>query len=219
MTITEIRGLRYPDEYVVKFFFKCGLDTTPGHVVEPGSGNGNNLALFSAYGWNVTGIDVLQSATDDAVANFADADGARFLTRDLNEGLPADYSGTIDCLSLANVINYLERSNLDRLLDEFAGWLAPDAWVFLRTRTPKDYRFARGREVGRHAFVLDTAETGEAGLLNVFYEQHELVDHLVGRLGVSPETLVCLQVDAQNPQGGRIVSNSDLVMWGRRSAS
>ena len=55
-TIKELKGLRFPDEYVIKFFFKSGLHASPGRVVEFGCGNGNNLSLFRAYGWDVTGL-------------------------------------------------------------------------------------------------------------------------------------------------------------------
>ena len=50
MKITELRGLRFPDDYIVKMFFKEGLHRAPGRVLELGCGSGNNLSLFSAFG-------------------------------------------------------------------------------------------------------------------------------------------------------------------------
>lgn len=40
-----LRGLRFPDDYIVKMFFKEGLQHHPGKVLELGCGNGNNLIL------------------------------------------------------------------------------------------------------------------------------------------------------------------------------
>lgn len=198
---------------MIRFFYKAGLDKRTGHVVEAGAGNGNNLALFAEYGWKVTGIDLLEEATADAAANFAHHSDAKFLTHDLDEGLPPGLDTPIDCLSLANVINYLPRENYERLLAQFADMLSPGAWIFLRTRTPQDYRFGRGEQVAPDAFILDTTETGENGLLNVFYEETQMAADFIDVLGVDPDSIVTLYVDHQNLQQGQVISNSDLIMW------
>ena len=43
-SIREFRGLKFPDEFLTRFFFKYGHDRRTGRVVELGCGNGNNLA-------------------------------------------------------------------------------------------------------------------------------------------------------------------------------
>ena len=218
MRVSQIQGLKYPDSYVIRFFFKEGLHRRPGRVLEPGCGNGNNLLLFADYGWGVTGIDVDEPALAAAESNFARLAGAapyRFHARDLDDGLPEEVAGPYDCLCLANIVCYLDRARCAGLLSELGGRLAAGAAVFLRTRTPGDYRYGRGREVGENAFALDISETGEEGALNVFYHRHELVDLMVEGLRVSPETLKIHQVEFQNHQNGVLISNADLVLWGR----
>ena len=41
--IHKINGLKFPDEYIIKFFFNEKLEKKRGKVLELGCGNGNNL--------------------------------------------------------------------------------------------------------------------------------------------------------------------------------
>ena len=85
-TIAELRGLRFPDEYVVKMFFKEGLHKAPGIVLEMGCGNGNNLLLFAAFGWSVTGVDYDAAALEDAKFNLEGQ--GDWIECDLSKSLP-----------------------------------------------------------------------------------------------------------------------------------
>lgn len=46
MRLSDIDGLKFPDEYVIKFFFKEGLHKNSAKVLELGCANGNNARLF-----------------------------------------------------------------------------------------------------------------------------------------------------------------------------
>jgi hypothetical protein len=46
MNIKKIEGLKFPDEYLIRFFFKNKLFNKKGDVIEFGCANGNNLSLF-----------------------------------------------------------------------------------------------------------------------------------------------------------------------------
>jgi hypothetical protein len=50
MDIRNTLGLKFPDEYVTRFYFKKGLQSLAGTALELGCGNGNNLALFYVSG-------------------------------------------------------------------------------------------------------------------------------------------------------------------------
>jgi hypothetical protein len=54
-SIAELRGLRFPDIYVVRMFFKERLQRELGRVLELGCGNGINLLLFAEFDWDVMG--------------------------------------------------------------------------------------------------------------------------------------------------------------------
>ncbi len=57
--------------------------------------------------------------------------------------------------------------------------------------------------------------TGEKGALNVFWQEHELLELLRDTLGLPPERQAILRVDYDNVQDGRLIRNSDIVLWGR----
>ena len=56
--INNFKGLKFPDEYLTRFFFKEKLYKKKNNVLELGCGNGNSLNLFYQYGWDTIGIDI-----------------------------------------------------------------------------------------------------------------------------------------------------------------
>jgi len=65
MMLKNIRGLKYPDIYITRFFFKEILHKSPGKVLELGCGNGSNLTLFVEYNWNVYGLSNSKNYLDE----------------------------------------------------------------------------------------------------------------------------------------------------------
>lgn len=214
--LAALRGLRFPDAAVMRMFFKAGLHRAPGRVLELGCGSGNNLLLFRAFGWEVAGIDIDAALLADARHNLGDTFPAPDLRcADLVQTLP-DFVAGFDALLLPNLINYLPRAACEERLCECALLLRPGGMFFLSARTPQDWRYGRGRAVEAEGFVLDTAVTGEQGLLNVFYDRPALLALLTEHFGPLDAPVV-LHQRFDNPQGGEIVSNDDIVVWGRRS--
>jgi SAM-dependent methyltransferase len=209
--IPEIRGLRFPDAFVIRHFFKHGLDKKPGRVIELGSGTGNNLALYQAYGWEVTGVDYDQPSLDEADWNLRGK--AKLIQADLSQGLPK-LDGGYDVFLAPNIINYIPKAAAERVLTESRALIAAGTPVFLSSRLVDDYRYGRGEEVEPDTFRLNITETGEGGLLQAFYTAHGLVDMLVRTLGLSERTELMQTFD--NVQGGKTVRhNSDLIVWGK----
>ena len=216
LALPELRGMRFPDEYVVRMFFKERLHTAPVHVLELGSGSGNNLMLFQQYGWRTTGIDIDPASLDDARHNLGQAvlAPATLIQADLSSGL-RDLPQACDAILLPSVNYYIPRQGFETLLRQCKDLLKPGGVLYLRSRTTADWRFARGREVERNGFVLDCPETGERGLLNVFYEAAELLEMLAA--GIGPlEGQASLRVRYENLQSGSVIANDDIVIWGRR---
>jgi len=219
MKLPQIRGLKYPDEFVIKFFFKHTLHTRTGNVLELGCGNGNNLHLFHEYGWSAIGLDVSRESLDDAEHNFSSVQPQesrhQFIQRDLTNGMGGASSAKFDVILLANILCYIPRSSVINVLQELNQRATPGALVFLRTRNTRDYRYQRGEEIERNGFYLAETETGEKGLLNVFYDEWEMVDMLRENLKLDMNTAEVLRVDFQNPQQGVVVDNSDIIIWGQ----
>jgi len=209
-TITEIRGLKFPDEFVIRHFFKQGLADKAGRVLELGSGTGNNLALYVQYGWTVTGVDYDPSALEDARWNLGDE--PVLIQADLSGGLP-ELDGRFDALIIPNLLCYLRLEQARAVLDGLRPHLAPGCHVFVRTRLIDDYRYGRGALIEAAGFLLDTPETGEAGLFNLFYTPAGLIALLDKSLGLTERQELAVRFD--NVQAGRRVpGNSDLVVWG-----
>jgi Protein-L-isoaspartate carboxylmethyltransferase len=209
--LREIRGLKFPDEFVVRHFFKRGLDGRPGRVLELGSGTGNNLALYAGHGWRVTGVDYDAAALSDARWNLGEA--AELIQADLAKGAPK-LAGTFDALIIPNLLCYLTLAQARAVLAGLRPALAPTCEVFVRTRLTDDYRYGRGVQEEPDGFRLATPETGEAGLFNRFYTPDGLVTLLGETLGLTDRT--ALRVRFDNLQAGQLVAdNSDLVVWGR----
>jgi SAM-dependent methyltransferase len=209
--LRDLRGLKYPDEYVVRWFFKRGLHQRHGRMLELGCGVGNNLGLPLAYGWSVEGVDLSPAALADARHNLGD--GPALIHADLSRGLPAEARGPYDAVMIPNLLCYLTLGQAETVLAQARARLNPGADIFLRTRLLDDHRAGRGAEIDVRTWRLDTPETGEAGLINRFYDEAELVGVLREGLGLTDP--VALKVRFDNPQAGVVVTNSDLVVWGR----
>ena len=209
--LPEIRGLKFPDEFVVRHFFKRGLQDRPGRVLELGCGVGNNLGLYQAFGWRITGLDYDKDALADARWNLGD--GPELIQADLAHGAP-NLDGPFDALIIPNLLCYLTAAQARAMLTGFRPALASGCEVFVRTRLVDDYRYGRGTEEEPDGFRLATPETGEAGLFNRFYTPCGLVALLKETLKLTDVTELSARFD--NIQAGRRVpGNSDLVVWGR----
>jgi SAM-dependent methyltransferase len=218
MKIPDLRGLKFPDEYVIKFFFKEGLDRISGDVVEFGCGNGNNLILFYQYGWNVTGLDINGESLENAQHNFTKIstnNKFRFIQQDIAKGIYNVLDRQFDAILLPNIIYYIPRRSVNLLLSQVANLIKSGTKIFLRTRGIKDYRYGRGRIVERNGFILEVEETGEFGSLNVFYYEYELIDLLRNHLGLAESSIQVFTVESVNLQKGVPIYNADIVIWGR----
>ena len=210
-TLREIKGLKFPDAFVTRWFFKQGLDRRPGRMLELGSGTGNNLALPLAYDWAVTGVDLQSGALADARFNLGDA--PKLIEADLSKGLPALDDAPFDAVMIPNLLCYLRTVEAERVLSALVAQLAPNADVFLSTRLIDDHRYAKGEEVEPRTWRLATEETGEAGLINRFYDAGELEALLARTLGLYD--IAALHAHFENIQAGGRVANSDLIVWGK----
>ena len=218
-TLPELQGLKFPDEFVIKFFYKEGFDKKAGQVLELGCGNGNNLLLFYQYGWSTLGIDYDEKSLEQGNFNFKqyhhiNADFA-FKKFDLNNGVQGN-DNQFDVILMPNVFCYISRQAMIKCLTDACKLLKDKGAFFLRMRSVDDYRYGRGQLVEKNGFRLNISETGEKDLLNVFYHEFELVDMLRNYLKVDENSLKALRVKFDNWQNNIFIpGNDDIVIWGR----
>lgn len=214
--IAKLRGLRYPDEYLIRMFYKLGLAGRTGHVLELGCGSANNLLHFAAHQWQTTGIDISPECVADGTHNLKTCGlSGTLVQHDLDRGLPP-LSGPFHALLAPSTLYYLRRESVWTCLHQVRPLLAPGAALYLRMRLPDDHRAGRGTAApGANAWCLDCDYTGEAGLLNVFWDEYELLALLDQTLGLQPHQLTRLRVAYDNLQCGRVTRNSDIILWGQ----
>lgn len=216
--LPRILGMKYPLENVVRFFFKLGLDQRVGSVLELGCGNGNNLTLFYQYGWNVVGVDISPALLEQAEANFQlfDVPGCtrHFVEHDISKGLAGVIDGQFDVILLSGILPYILREESVRVLRDLHSLARRGAHVYLNVRSVGDYRFRRGEEVGHNSYRLAIKETGECGLINTFFHEHEISELLHANLGIEAQTMQVMHDDYQNIQCDQMVSNRDIIIWG-----
>lgn len=216
MRLRDTLGLKFPDEYIVRFFFKESLPSRSGTVLELGCSNGNNLMLFYEYGFDVTGVDIGKEAIDRAHHNF-DARGSefrnrfRFIQQDMQAYLELD-ENAYDVVLLPSSLYYLPEAGVESVLKQVRRNLHPGSIFFLRMRTPEDYRFGNGTRVSQRSWRLQTSVTGERDSVITFYSVTEF-SAMLSELWKPTRTVWCT-CRFENPQGGVMVPNDDFVVWG-----
>ncbi len=216
MHIKDLNGLKYPDDYFIKFFFKNKLHLTKGlNILELGSSNGNNLMLCYEYDNNVLGVDMDSSLTNYAESNFNLLNGNgsfKFYNSDMRIFCNKHKNINVDVLVLANSIYYIAKKDFINLLINLKknSIVKPGSLIFLRFRDCDDYRNGNGIQVGDNAFILDTFD--ERGVFCQFYETKERIDILIEELCL--RCFSVLKVKYQNLENNKKVDNSDVVIWG-----
>jgi SAM-dependent methyltransferase len=220
--LKDLEGLKFPDEFVTRFFFKEGLDKKKGRVLELGCGNGNNLSMFYQYGWDVTGVDIDKGIIGKAKNNFDKCQNLygfknayNFYAKDMVNFAAAQHDSIFDVLVLAGSVDYLDYPQIIKLLSLIKEnkIMKDGSWIFIRLRTPHDYRYGRGERCGEKTFKLTIKETGEQGCLLTFLTESELIALLEVNFYFKYKQIFHSNFD--NLQNGYMVSNANIIFWGQ----
>ncbi len=224
--LKHIKGLKYPDDYFIKFFFKKKLHTRVNlKFLEFGCGNGNNLILPFIYGNanTVIGIDYDKILIEYAKYNFnllANEQNGHYIfyADDMSYFAALNRLINADVLSLPNIVNYLPREVYFEFLKNCKNnrLYKKGANFFIRYRTPRDFRYGLGKRVGYNCYKIDENNdiTGEKGAINCFYTEHEMLDLLKEYIGLMDYHL--FHIDFENiAANGDTILNSDIVIWGK----
>lgn len=217
--LVELEGLKYPDEMVTRFFFKNGLHQRSGRVLELGCGNANNLSLFSAYGWEVAGLDLSPALLSQGSRNFQRLGllTPRLVAADLNDQIPE--FGEVDVLLLPSSLYYVHVERARQLMAEMAQKLVPGSLIFCRFRTSDDYRYGCGEDLGENCFRLTISETSEFGCTIAFYSLEAMMT-LLGPCDLDPASLLVMNLKFDNlGKDDQMINNDEIVLWGRTRVS
>ena len=220
--LKQIKGLKYPDEYFIKFFFKNRLHEKENLTyLEFGCGNGSNLMLPYSYGGGnrVIGIDYDKSLIEDAQYNFklinkSDA-YSQFYADDMREFSNLVKNIEADVFILPSVIYYISKNDFLLFLENIIknNNLKKNIPFYIRVRSKKDFRYGYGESIDENRFKMpEDSIAGENNAEIEFYTEFEILDILKKYLNIRDYKL--FNLDNQNEHSEKIILNSDIVIWG-----
>ena len=222
MLVKDIEGLKYPDDFVTRFFFKEKLFEFTGNVLELGCGNGNNLSLFYQYGWNTIGVDLNINFINQGEINFQNISREYSMQNKyiFHRNDMLDYvkqnSGNYDALVFNGSLYYLSYTEIIDLLNQIRikRLLHSDSFIYFRVRLLNDYRFGKGKKVANNTFLLTNNETGEENCIITFFSENEFIELISDFFKFSfLKTMHCM---LENYQKEKLISlNSDFIVWGK----
>ncbi len=228
MFINKIKGFKYPDIDLVRWFFKNNLDTLQNaKVLEFASHNGNNLSLFANYGYNCIGVELDRKNYENAIYNFQKImkyKKFQFYNQNMLDFAKTSKNIKADVFLIPNVINYISKNDFkNMLLDSKINNLyrsgeetenREGSYFFLKARSIKDHRYGLGKNIGNGSFILNKDEfSGEKNCLCTAYQEHELVDILKKYLN-----LYDFQVTTSeniNIKNNIYIKDSDIIIYGK----
>ena len=218
MNIKNIKGLKYPDEYFIKFFFKHLLHTKSDLTfLELGCSNGCNLALPYQYDHCVIGIDLNTEHIQHANENyktFSKTNNYTFYTDDMRTFCKNRVHIKADVLVLANSIYYIPTDDFIKLLHDIKNnnLIKSNIPFFIRFREIDDFRNHKGQKIDENSYILDNKITGEDGVFCTFYDTPKMIQILEKELNL--RDFQTMSIKYENIQNNTKVTNSDVVIWG-----
>lgn len=205
----DILGLKFPDEMLIRFFYKEGIFQNIGSVLEIGCDNGSNLQLFSEYGFSVVGVDISPTAISNANRNFEilGRRNYKFFCADMR-----DFIKTVQCefdiLLFPSSLYYVRKNEIKEFLTQLKRIIRLGQKFYFRMRAKDDYRNKRLLDED----VVDFHETGEFGCTLSFYDQDEFLHVL--KETINPSKITYLSAKFENMQNGHKIKNSDFIVCG-----
>ncbi|EAH8848250.1 class I SAM-dependent methyltransferase [Campylobacter lari] len=222
MYLRDLKGLKFPDFAVIKFFFKQGLHQKNNQkVLEFACSNGNNLSLFANYDYECIGVDLNQENINNANYNFKEVIQCKtyqFFHDNILEFPLKNPNINADIFMIPNVINYLLKEDFLKLLkiSKENSMYKENALFFLRTRNIKDYRYGYGEKIAHNCFkITDDNTTGELGCINTLYQEYELVEILKEYLNLYDFKVLTYENTNIMGEDERLVNDSDIVIYGK----
>lgn len=153
----------------LELFKKHGLNK----ILIPGFGYGRNAKIFIDNGFDVTGIEISETAIGIAKKHFGnsiriynDSVGAMPFDHELYDG--------IFSYALVHLLNEKERA---KLIKECYNQLRPEGYMVFVTISKMDFRYGKGKEVAK-----DTFEPWEG--LNLFFYDSDSIKSEFGDYGL-----------------------------------
>jgi SAM-dependent methyltransferase len=216
--IKKFKGLLFPDEYIIKFFFKKKLNKIKDNVLELGCSNGNNLNLFYNYGWNVTGVDNNKRNILDAKHNFSISkkklstkNNFFFFKKDMVEFIKDQKKLKFNTIIFSNSLYYLKHEKIIEILNLIKDKINNKTNIFFRVRLKGDQRAKMSKKISKFTHLINFNNTNEINCFNTFFSKKEFLDLLNRIFKIKSET--SLEIKYENLINNKIFINNDLIFW------
>ncbi|MGH2328184.1 class I SAM-dependent methyltransferase [Campylobacter taeniopygiae] len=224
MFIKEIKGFKYPDIELARWFFKNKLnDLKDGKVLEFASHNGNNLSLFANYDYECIGVELSELHYQNAQYNFNHVlkyKKFQFFNDNMLNFAKNFKDICANVFLIPNVINFITREEFKNLLKnsrdnhlyKYGGGYF--SFFFLRARSIRDHRYKLGYTLENGSFILDKDEfSGEKNCLCTCYQEYELVEYLKKYLNLYDfEVISSENINMKNQV---CIKDSDIIIYGK----
>lgn len=216
--IKQLQGLLFPDDYLVKFFFKTKLNKRKKNVLELGCSNGNNLSLFFNYGWNVSGVDSNLKNILNAKHNFKILKKKLFLQNnylffkeDMLSFIKKQDNLSYDTIIFANSLYYLEYQQIIEILDCIKNKISKKTNIFFRIRLKGDQRAKISKKISKFTHLINFKRTNEMNCFNTFFTKQKFITMIRNKFNTKSETV--LEIKYENLINNKVFFNNDLVFW------
>ncbi|WP_243833022.1 class I SAM-dependent methyltransferase [Campylobacter sp. US42a] len=224
MFISKIKGFKYPDIDLVRWFFKNNLDKLQNaKVLEFASHNGNNLSLFANYNYHCIGVELDQKNYENAIYNFRKImkyNKFEFYNENMLDFATNFKNLNANVFLIPNVINYISKDDFKNMLlnakinhlYNYGGGY--ESFLFLKARSIKDHRYGLGKSIGNGSFILNNDEfSGEKNCLCTAYQEYELVEILQKYLNLYDfEVITSENINIKDKV---YIKDSDIVIYGK----
>lgn len=170
---------RYPSEAVIRFVMRHVGEASAGEpklVLDLGAGAGRHSVLVSDLGHRVVAFDYSIEGLRHARAALSRLGRAALVVRGTMQRLPLR-SESVDAAIAYGVLYYADRRGFEAGVSELRRVLKKGGHLLVVTRTTRDGRYGRGREIEPNTFVLADDSTNELGMPGHFIDRKE-VDEL-----------------------------------------
>jgi SAM-dependent methyltransferase len=217
--IKKFKGLIYPDEYLIKFFFKEKLNKVKKKVLELGCGSGNNLNLFYQHNWDITGVDNNSKNISDAKINFKYIkkklilnNNFNFFKEDMLLYLKKIKHLNFDTIIFSNSIYYLEYNKIIKILSIIKERnINKKLIIFFRIRLKGDSRIKISKKIKKNSYLITSNDTNELGCINTFFTEKSFIKLIKSIFKIREK--YSLKIKYDNLIKKKIITGNDLVFW------
>jgi ubiquinone/menaquinone biosynthesis C-methylase UbiE len=144
-------------------------------VLDLGCGAGRHAIFLARAGFQVTGLDVSETALAELHGRLAKAGLANvsLVKHEMSE-LPF-IDGSFDALVSTNVLHHGRGSEIKRALSEVHRVIKRNGVAFVVTLSKKDFRYGHGKRLEPDTYLF--TEGDEQGIVHHFFSEEELLSY------------------------------------------